>query len=75
MPIEIVLKYDRVSDALYIRLKDGNVADSDEVSPRVIVDYNERGEVIGVEILQFSRRSIDLKKLVVEGPEALIATA
>ncbi len=75
MPIEIVLKYDRVSDALYIRLKDSNVTDSDEVSPGVIVDYNERGEVIGVEILQFSRRSIDLKKLVVEGPEALIATA
>ena len=73
MPVELVLKYDKVSDALYIKLKDDAVADSVEVSPGIIVDYNGKGEVIGVEILWFSKRGIDLKKLVVEGLESLMA--
>ncbi len=75
MPTELVLKYDRVSDALYIKLKDDTVVESDEISPGIIVDYNKKGEIIGIEILWFSKRGIDLKKLVVEGLEALIAKA
>ncbi len=75
MPVELTLRYDKVGDALYIKLKDDIIADSDEISPGIIVDYGRGGEVIGVEILWFSKRGIDLKKLVVEGLEALMATA
>ena len=73
MPVELHVKYDRVADSLYIKFRDDRVADSEEVKPGVIVDYNEKGEVVGVEVLWFSRRSIDFKKLIVEGPESLAA--
>lgn len=75
MPVEFTVRYDRVSDVLYIRLKDDRVVDSDEVAPGVIVDYNGKGEIVGVEVLWASRRRIDLAELAVRGPEALVAEA
>jgi len=72
MPTEIVLRYDRSVDALYIKLKEDRVAESDEVAPGIIVDYNDRGEVVGIEVLQFSKRNIDIKKLIIEGIESLL---
>jgi uncharacterized protein YuzE len=75
MPVELTLRYDKVSDVLYIKLKGDIIADSDEISPGIIVDYGRGGEVTGAEILWFSTRGIDLKKLVVEGLEALMAIA
>ena len=75
MPNELRLKYDRSSDALYIRIKEGNIVDSDEIAPGIIVDYDEYGEIVGIEILWFSKRRIDLHKLVIEGPEAAVLEA
>ncbi|MEM1985986.1 MAG: DUF2283 domain-containing protein [Nitrososphaeria archaeon] len=48
---EYRVRYKPDADALYIRIRDGKVADSDEVSDRIIVDYNENGNVLGIEIL------------------------
>jgi len=73
--VEVRISYDRVADALYAKLRDDKVAYSDEVSPGIIVDFNDKGEIVGIEVLGFSRRNIDLKKLVVEGPETLVANA
>lgn len=73
--MEIRVSCDKVADALYIRLRDDKVVDSDEVAPGIIVDFNDKGEIVGIEVLRFSRRNIDLKKLVIEGPEALVANA
>jgi len=71
--LELRIKYDRTADALYIKLGDGPVADSDMIAPGIIVDYNEKGEIIGIEILEFSKQKLDLTKLVIEGPEKLVA--
>lgn len=51
------LKIDHEGDALYLRLDDSAVVESEEVQPGVILDFNEREEVIGVEILGLSRRA------------------
>ncbi len=75
MPVELRVKYDRVADALYVRFRDDRIAESEEVEPGIIVDFNEEGEIVGVEVLWFSRRRIDLKRLIVEGPEALVVEA
>ncbi len=75
MPVELHIKYDRVVDALYIRLKNDEIAESDEDTPGVIVDYNKDNEIIGIEILQASKRRIDLLKLLLEDPKALISMA
>ena len=71
--MEFHVKYDRVADAIYIRLREGRVVESDEVAPGIIVDLNEDNEVIGIEILWVSKRRLDLSKLLIEGPEALVA--
>ena len=73
MPVEFSIKYDRLGDILYIKLRNDKVVDSDEVEPGIIVDYNDKGEIVGIEVLWFSRRKLDLSKLILKGPEALVA--
>ncbi len=54
------LHVDRDADALYLRLDDSPIVESEEVSAGVVLDFNESREVVGVEILQLSKRSSDL---------------
>ena len=54
------LRIDKESDALYLRLDDSAIVDSEEVSPGVVLDYNESNEVVGVEMLYLSKRSSNL---------------
>ncbi len=54
------LKVDKGADALYLRLDDSPVVESEEVSPGVVLDYNESNEVVGVEMLHLSKRTSDL---------------
>lgn len=51
------LRVDREADAVYLRLDESDIVDSEEVQPGVILDFNAREEVVGVEILGVSRRT------------------
>lgn len=51
------LKIDEKADALYLRLDDSKIMESEEVSPGVVLDFNEQNQVVGVEILQLSKRT------------------
>ena len=55
------LHVDKNADALYLRLDDSTIGDSEEVSPGVVLDYNESNEVVGVEMRYLSKRSSRLK--------------
>ena len=59
------ISVDREADALYLRLDDSSIVESEEVSPGVVLDYNKQSEVVGVEMLRLSRRSptLDLSSL------------
>ena len=50
------IKIDTESDALYFRLDDDEIMESEEVQPGVILDFDENGRVIGIEILSLSTR-------------------
>jgi uncharacterized protein YuzE len=50
------LKIDRANDALYLRLTDAEIYESEEVQPGVILDFDEQGNVVGVEMLTPSTR-------------------
>ncbi len=54
------LNVDKEADALYLRLDDSPIVESEEVSPGVVLDYNEENEVVGVEMLHLSKRSSKL---------------
>jgi uncharacterized protein YuzE len=50
------LKIDKESDALYFRLDESAILESEEVQPGIILDFNAGGRVVGIEILNFSTR-------------------
>lgn len=54
------LSVDKAADALYLRLDDSKIVESEEVSPGVVLDYNTDNEVVGVELLHLSHRSQSL---------------
>ena len=49
-------KYDKKSDIIYITLTQQPVAESDEDKPGIIIDYDADGFVVGMEILNASKR-------------------
>ena len=51
---------DKKADALYLRLDDSEIIESDEVAPGVVLDYNDKNEVVGIEMLHLSRRTSEL---------------
>lgn len=58
------VRYDSRTDTLSLILKqDAVVAESDEEKPGVILDYDERGNLVSVEILDASRRVTEAGKM------------
>jgi uncharacterized protein YuzE len=56
----MTLKVDEKADALYLRLDNSRIIESEEVSPGVVLDFNVDNQVVGVEILNLSKRSPNL---------------
>ncbi len=50
------LKVDRKNDALYLRLDESLIVESEMVQPGVILDFDADGKVVGIEILDLSKR-------------------
>jgi uncharacterized protein YuzE len=50
------LRVDKEADALYLRLDDSEIIESEEVKPGVILDYDSEDNVVGIEILDLSKR-------------------
>ena len=53
------VRYDPEVDVLSFVLSDAAVEESDESKPGVILDYDRGGNVIGIEILDASKRMGD----------------
>jgi len=51
------LKIDKENDALYFRLDETEIVESEEVQPGVILDFDEKGQVVGIELLALSTRT------------------
>ena len=58
--------YDKNTDSLYIRLATGGSSESEEISENLIVDYNEHGQIVGIDIQHASKR-LDLAGIQVHG--------
>ncbi len=56
------MHYYKETDSLYIELSSTPSADSDEVAPGVVVDYDAQGNAVGIDIDGASKK-VDLSKL------------
>lgn len=50
------VKYSSDVDILYIKLTDSPIEESDEDKPGVVVDYASDGSVVGIEIMNASKK-------------------
>ena len=57
----VKLEYDRQTDAAYLTIRRGKVVESEEVEPGLIVDLGPDDQIVGVEILRFTRRFVARK--------------
>jgi uncharacterized protein YuzE len=53
------VRVDQAADAVYLNLTDRPIKDSAEVADGIVVDYDDRGRIVGIEILDASRRTDD----------------
>ncbi len=51
------IKLDKEADALYFRLDESRIVESEEIQPGVILDYDESNKVVGIEFLDVSSRA------------------
>jgi uncharacterized protein YuzE len=60
--------YRREHDTMRITLKpDASYAESEEVAPGVVVDFDEAGNAISLEVYDAASEKVDLSKLEIEG--------
>ena len=52
----MMVEYDAQADILRMIFKDVPIEESDEIEPGVILDYDAAGNVVGVEMLNASKR-------------------
>lgn len=48
--------FDEKADALYLRLDDSKIIESEEVQPGIVLDFNQAKQVVGIEILRVKDR-------------------
>jgi len=62
------LKVDQKADALYLNLGDAPASESEEVAPGIIIDYDEKGQAVGIEMLHLSKRvpEMDIQRILIE---------
>jgi uncharacterized protein YuzE len=62
--------FDRKAYAIYLRLDDSKIIDSEEASPNIVLDFDEHHRGVGIEILNVRNRVLLadlLARLPVEG--------
>ncbi len=56
------VEYDVSTDSMYISLNEGVSAESEEVTDGIVLDFDDAGKVVGIDIQHASQRA-DIDKL------------
>ena len=51
------VRVDHAADAVYLNLTDRPIKDGEEVADGIVVDYDAEGRLVGIEILDASKRT------------------
>lgn len=62
------ITYWKDTDTLYIALReDSEVHESEEISPEIVADFTESGQLAGIEVYASASEKLDLSILATEG--------
>lgn len=70
----MLVRVDHKADAVYLNLTHHEIAESEEVADGIVVDYDAEGRIVGLEILDASRRTAEpgvLRQFSFELPSAV----
>lgn len=56
------VRYDPEADVVYIWFREGEIAESDEIKEGIIIDYDSKGKLLAIELL-------DAKEILADKPE------
>jgi uncharacterized protein YuzE len=59
----VKIHYDPTADALYLRLDESRIVESEEARPGVVLDYDKDDQVVGIEMLGLRARGIPPEQL------------
>jgi len=69
----VKIRYDPEADALYIRLREGTIEETDQVAQGLIIDYDADGKPLAIELLDASQvlggREMRVELVVAEGKD------
>ena len=51
------INYDEKADALYFKLMDSSIIESEEIASGIVYDLDENDNLVGIEILNFNTRN------------------
>jgi uncharacterized protein YuzE len=58
------IDFDKDSDAIYFRLSDSEIVESEEIAPGIVYDFDGNDSVVGIEVLNLShKRAEDVKQI------------
>ena len=60
------ITYDQETDTITIRLKDVPVSESDELQEGMVADFDDEGNIVGLEIFEASKRVTQPQNLIFE---------
>jgi uncharacterized protein YuzE len=60
------MSYDPKADALYIRLRQAKIDESDEIAEGIIIDYDAGGKPVGIEFLDAAKLFGGKKEMQIE---------
>ena len=67
--------YDTETDTMTLIMREEPIAESDEVSEGIIIDYNKEGKIVSIEILDASEQVVEPQGILYElkGKESVAA--
>ncbi|MFB6291831.1 MAG: DUF2283 domain-containing protein [Candidatus Nanohaloarchaea archaeon] len=68
------ISFDDEADAIYIQLSDGEIAENRKLDDRTVLDLDGNGNIIGVEILDASKRFKEAGELSIDFSDLDVAT-
>jgi uncharacterized protein YuzE len=66
------IDYSKEADALYIKLRDAKIVDTEDIEEGITVDFDEQGHIVGIEILD-AHEKIDKLRWINIGKELVAA--